>query len=180
MFIDIDECDDSRDVHVISCIRDVKFVCRTNQLEQFNVNKSPFVMRRWIRGLIEDKRVTCIITYEDKVVSPRKTTIEYELDCTNPTPFTQMVYVSVEKADNSSLNTTTMSNTSSNASTSTATNAIALITANINFQSAKGLSPSHSSILNGSTENVWKKRNLENSISIPVETQAKSLLLFLN
>ncbi len=38
MFIELDECEDSKDIHVISIIRDVKFICR-NKIEQFNVNK---------------------------------------------------------------------------------------------------------------------------------------------
>ena len=175
MYIDIDECEDSRDVHVASCIRDVKFVCRS-QFEQYNVNKPPFIMRKWVKGLADRLGITCIITYEDKVIQPRKATFEYELDPRNPPILTHLVVLNVEKTDNSYLKNTTMSNTSSTAST--ATNAIALITANIQFQSANSPSPLSNILMNGlngsSSENVWKKRNLENSVHIPQETQAKN------
>lgn len=41
MYIDFDEYDDSRDVNIISCVRDVKFICKNhnNQFDQYNVNK---------------------------------------------------------------------------------------------------------------------------------------------
>ncbi len=82
--------------------------------------------------------------------------------------------LTVENTENSCLQMSTISNTSSNAST--ATNAIALITANIQFQSANSPSPLGNNVLKigSSGENVWKKRNLENSVQIPPETQVKS------
>ena len=42
MYVDIDESDDSRDVNVSSCIRDVKFTYRNqieNNLDQHNICK---------------------------------------------------------------------------------------------------------------------------------------------
>ena len=73
------------------------------------------------------------------------------------------------------------SNTSS--CTSTATNAMALIAANIQYQSSNNgltssssLSSSASPQLVNSSENVWKNRNLENSVIIPETCIAKSKL----
>lgn len=63
MYIDTDECEESRDINVLSCIRDVKFVNR-NQFEQHYVNKPPFIMKNWIKGMPYDARVICTITYE--------------------------------------------------------------------------------------------------------------------
>lgn len=38
MYIDIDDCDENRDVNIPSCIRDVRFACR-NSFDQYNVSK---------------------------------------------------------------------------------------------------------------------------------------------
>ena len=63
MYIETDECDDSKDVNILSCIRDVKFSNR-GHFEQYYVNKPPFLMRNWVRGLSEDSKITCTISYD--------------------------------------------------------------------------------------------------------------------
>lgn len=117
---------------------------------------------------------------KDKVVQPRKTSIEYSLNYNNVHTLTQTISITLEDVDQSILKTTTSSNASSN--TSTATAAMALIGANLNFQSLASSSSNSSASplvnINGNSfsngENVWKKRNLENSVIIPQETQVKS------
>lgn len=78
----------------------------------------------------------------------------------------------MEAEDNSILKTTQSTYTSSN--TSTATGAIALISSNIQFQAMNSTSSPLLIRQSSSGENVWKKRNLENSVIIPQETQVKS------
>ncbi len=63
MYADFDECDDSREINIHSCIRDVKFVTR-NQFEQYNIHKPPFVMRNWAKGAPEELKINCVITYQ--------------------------------------------------------------------------------------------------------------------
>lgn len=114
------------------------------------------------------------------MIQPRKTVIEFEL---NTSTLLQRIEMLLEDMDQSDCKTTTLSSDpSSNVSTTTTS---ALICANIQFQNLT-TSPSTQSpltpnnLLNGSsTENVWKKRNLENSVIIPEVTQSKSSNLFL-
>lgn len=63
MFIDIDECEDSKDVNILSCIQDVKFSSR-GHFEQYYVNRPPFVMRNWARSVVEDTKIICTIHYD--------------------------------------------------------------------------------------------------------------------
>ena len=130
-------------------------------------------MRNWIKKIPENPKISCIITYEEKVVQPKKTTVEYQLSPTNNGTVTQQVSLTLEDME-PSLRTATSSNASS--CTSTATQAIALISANIQFQTLTSSSLSPSPLNNGSpsAENVWKKRNLENSVVIPETQVAKS------
>ncbi len=112
--------------------------------------------------------------------------------------FLQTVTITVEDVDISCLKTTTTvtSNTSSCTSSATNTAAINIISANLRFQSSPSTSspltnPISTSIVSNQsancsyadclsnaiqikTDNVWKKRNLENSVIIPQETQVKS------
>ena len=114
---------------------------------------------------------------KNKVVQPRKTILEYELSLNKSV--IHFIQLSVEAEDNSILKTTQSTYTSSN--TSTATGAIALISSNIQFQAMNNSTSSPLLIRQSSSgENVWKKRNLENSVIIPQETQVKSKKLFLN
>ena len=132
-------------------------------------------MRNWIKKIPENPKISCIITYEEKVVQPKKTMVEYQLSPTNNSTVTQQVSLTLEDME-PSLRTATSSNASS--CTSTATQAIALISANIQFQTltSSSSSPSPLNLNNGSpsAENVWKKRNLENSVVIPETQVAKS------
>lgn len=83
------------------------------------------------------------------------------------------IQLTVEAEDNSFLKTAQTTYTSSN--TSTATGAIALISSNIQFQAMNNSTSSPIFMRQSSSgENVWKKRNLENSVVIPQETQVKS------
>lgn len=63
VYADFDECEDSKDINILSFIRDVKFVCR-NHFEQFTISKPPFIMKNWIRGIQNDEiKLSCVITY---------------------------------------------------------------------------------------------------------------------
>lgn len=179
MYIDIDDCDENRDVNIPSCIRDVRFACR-NSFDQYNVSKTPFIMRHWVKHPSDTPiKINCIITYDDKVVQPRKTTIEYELNLKKPETIVQRIELSLEDADPGDFKTTTFSsNHSSNVSTTTAS---AMICSNIQFQNMNTspqspLTPVNMIInVNGSSlfnENVWAKRNLENAVNIPTPTLA--------
>ncbi len=125
-------------------------------------------MRRWKEGLQEDKQITCIITYEDKVIQPRKTSIDYELNFKNPANLSNAIFISVEdtkcsylrNSDNFSVTSSTRKAIDSNDNTRLIPEYSAT-QFNFNF-------------FNGSTENVWKRRNLENSVNFPCESQHKS------
>lgn len=129
--------------------------------------------------------------FKDKVIQPRKTIVEYELkpsDSHRNTVYEKAtITLEDDLEDNISIITKNYNKAvaacSSNASscTSTATNAMALIAANIQFQSStngltssSSMSSSASPQLLNSSENVWKNRNLENSVIIPETSIAKS------
>ena len=159
-------------------------------------------MRHWVKHPSDTPiKINCIITYDvrrskmskdfmficsnlnsfqDKVVQPRKTTIEYELNMKKPETIVQRIELSLEDSDPSDFKTTTFSsNHSSNVSTTTAS---ALISSNIQFQNMNTspqspLTPVNM-LINGSSlfnENVWAKRNLENAVNIPTPTLATSI-----
>lgn len=115
------------------------------------------------------------------MIQPHKTTLEYEVG--SKRPLSELVVLTMEDqggalgAHNGSslveLNVKT--STSSNASSS----ANSIINANIQMQivnstSFANLISNPSPISPLGADNVWKKRNLENSVSIPQETQIKS------
>jgi hypothetical protein len=200
--IDIDESSSSnessnKESKLLACIRDVKFLSK-NQFEQFNIGKPPFIMRHWAKNKLPTNsiKISCIITYENKVVQPKKTIIEYELKPDPLTHQTQVIYENIcltleddnylqddsntiksknipNNNNNNNNNVECSSSTSS--CTSTATNAMALIAANIQYQLTTNILTSSSSMssmspspqLTNPKENVWTKRNLENSVIIP-------------
>jgi hypothetical protein len=124
-------------------------------------------MRRWIEGLEEDKQITCIITYEEKVIQPRKTTVEYELNFSNPSSVSQLVLLTIETTENAFEEQKTSFNTLTPFSDSSSST---LIRQNSQYQ----LSSSNKSFFQ--PENVWKRRNLENSINLPPpENEIKSI-----
>lgn len=125
--------------------------------------------------ILNFKKIIFDETQKDKVIQPRKTTVEYELN--RKTPIAQQVVLTLEEEATELNNNVTC--TSSNASSSNNS----IISSNIQFQQMNNLmnnSPSFANLLgnNGqlSTENVWKKRNLENAVNIPQETQTKSIV----
>ena len=71
MYVDVDvdvnenTNENIKDTKVLSCIRDVKFLCK-NHFEQYNVGKPPFIMRHWVKNKLPTSsiKVSCIITYE--------------------------------------------------------------------------------------------------------------------
>lgn len=154
-------------------------------------------MKHWSRGHILNNeettaRIMCTIIYDDKVIQPRKTTIEYQINPkqqqqhASSSTITQLVSITLEENEQtfknifSERNRTVSSSNASNVSSSTST-AIAMISANMQYQN-KISSPStpcdqapHAPLnaFNG-VENAWAKRNLENAVIIPETHCAKS------
>jgi hypothetical protein len=62
-FIDVDESNETPNFNVLSCIHDVKFALRS-KFEQFSVHRPPFIMKHWQKGISDDSKITCTITYE--------------------------------------------------------------------------------------------------------------------
>lgn len=122
--------------------------------------------------------------FKDKVIQPKKSTIEYELG--SKKGLSEMIVLTLEDESNGfglsgkdALNNGLVVDvTSSNASSSTNS----IINSNIQLQQAMlSQSTSFASLISNPSpisplgvDNVWKKRNLENSVSIPQETQIKS------
>lgn len=113
------------------------------------------------------------------MIQPRKTSIEYELG--SKSAITEIVVLTLEdksSAENGLTELNVKTSTSSNGSSS----ANSIINSNIQLQQALlSNSTSFASLISNPSpvsplgaDNVWKKRNLENSISIPQETQQKS------
>ena len=164
-------------------------------------------MKHWSKGnLLNNKneeqitKINCTIIYDDNVVQPRKTTIEYQL---NPrqqqqigsTPaLLQTVSITLEENEKTvmskmfyekrNLSISTASNVSTNTST-----AIALINSNLQFQnklnsptlvvSVGGVNSGFQCDVNvpipplnifNGLKNVWTEKNLENSVNMPENT----------
>jgi len=66
-FIDVDESDETPDFNIFSCIHDVKFSLRS-KFEQFSVHRPPFIMKHWQKGITDESKITCTITYEVKLI----------------------------------------------------------------------------------------------------------------
>nr|XP_056717438.1 mitogen-activated protein kinase kinase kinase 20 isoform X2 [Euleptes europaea] len=57
----------------ITYIRDVTFNTNLPDTEVLKMTKPPFVMEKWIVGIVEDQMVECIVTYENDVRTPKST-----------------------------------------------------------------------------------------------------------
>jgi hypothetical protein len=136
---------------------------------------------------------------KDNVIEPRKTTIDYEL---NDSSLLQSISLQLEQQEEQMQQKSHLSQQHSLLKTVSSTNggfpststeyALQIISNNILQQqmSNKSVSPlsplsSPSLLINGrrsgsisgeDPNNIWKKRNLENSINLPHETQTKSML----
>ena len=155
-------------------------------------------MKHWSKGIVNNEETTtkimCTIIYDDKVIQPRKTTIEYQLNPkqqqqnSSTMTISQLVSITIEENEQtfnrvfSEQNRTISSSNTSNMSSSTSM-AIALINSNMQFQN-KINSPSTCTsgdstpstplnVYNG-VENAWAKRNLENVVVIPETQNTKS------
>jgi hypothetical protein len=146
-----------------------------NNLKYF-ILKPPYKMPKWVRGIPAHSKVDCIVTYEvgynlnfifkiieiqlflffkDKVVKPKNTKIEFELNPENNTSLVQDITITIE--NNSPESTST-------ASTQSLTNPI------VN---------SHHRYSSSTISDVWKNRTLENAVELPPETnscKSKSIL----
>ncbi|XP_054826435.1 mitogen-activated protein kinase kinase kinase 20 isoform X1 [Eublepharis macularius] len=57
----------------ITYIKDVTFNTNLPDTEILKMSKPPFVMEKWIVGIVEDQMVECIVTYENDVKTPKST-----------------------------------------------------------------------------------------------------------
>ena len=166
-------------------------------------------MKHWSKGnLVNNKneeqitKISCTIIYDDNVIQPRKTTIEYQL---NPKQQQQIgstptllhtVSITLEENEKTVMNKMFYEkrnlsiSTASNVSTNTST-AIALINSNLQFQnklnsptlvvSVGGLNsgfPGDGNVpippinVFNGIKSVWTEKNLENAVNIPEITNS--------
>ena len=166
-------------------------------------------MKHWSKGnLVNNKneeqitKINCTIIYDDNVIQPRKTTIEYQL---NPKQQQQIgstptllhtVSITLEENEKTVMNKMFYEkrnlsiSTASNVSTNTST-AIALINSNLQFQnklnsptlvvSVGGLNsgfPGDGNVpippinVFNGIKSVWTEKNLENAVNIPEITNS--------
>jgi len=142
-------------------------------------------------------KINCTIIYDDRVIQPRKTTIEYQLNPNKqPQSITQLQTISItleendqtvmEKMFGGEKNRTVSSSTTTSIHSTSSSAAIAIISSNLKYQTklnsptlavgssnlggvGGGGDPSIN-VFNG-VDNVWTKRNLENSVTIPENLQ---------
>ncbi len=140
-------------------------------------------------------KINCTIIYDDRVIQPRKTSIEYQL---NPKQqqqqsITQLQTISITLEENDQTvmnkmfggekNRTVSSSTTTSIHSTSSSAAIAIISSNLKYQTKGGLnSPTLAAVVSSNVgdssinvfngvDNVWTKRNLENSIVIPENLQ---------
>ena len=133
-------------------------------------------------GISDESKISCTITYESKVVNPRKTIIDYQLN-TKVTIF-QTITLTLEetlkdiledKLHNTSADLTLSNDTSFNRTA--VPTAVTLVGSNLDFTNIiSSASPTAVPSLKNIffPDNAWSKKTLENIVSIPESTQTKS------
>lgn len=142
MDIDIEDIEDNKDTNILLYIRDVKFVTSYPPFQEFKINKPPFKMPKWSTGIPPHSKVTCTIRYEDKVIKPKETVIEFLLNPDNNTSLIKEITITLENNSEPTSATSTQSNTIIN-------------------------SPLFVAPVNNVVSGVWKNRTLENAIHSP-------------
>ena len=61
MYLEIDEEDDD-DINILTCIRDVTFVCK--QHGAFKLNHPPYIMEKWCVGVTAEMNIDCTVNFE--------------------------------------------------------------------------------------------------------------------